>query len=287
MYILDDPTIDTWDLQNKVVSAGWASPNETLVRDACLASTKDYLFSVGGTDGMGTSIATVHTLRMPLFAKVHTTTMNRSRERFSCIVDGAIGGIGGELGGYFSSIERAPILRDDIGALLLGTFEDIGDLELPASDTRAVYSSYSDKIFVIGGRSDDEYRSKITVISSDGTATVTGDDLIVRPMAGVAAVAVGQSLYAFGGITPDGYTDDYTVFTLMSLSKYKFSFMCSLYAYISRTSPTAIPTQPPTTDPTIEPSLHPSIAPIMTLTSLPTVDPTEHAVLSIVQVTIH
>ena len=218
LYMIDpqDSMINVYQLSDRNLVTNYSVIPINVGQYGCLTSSSTQLFVIGGAaTSSSNSLDSIQILNIQTKDWSEGPTMLRARERFSCIMhpsdSSVLFAIGGEnnLHGYLKSIEKINIDS--------GTKEYINDLTVPLLDTRAI--SYGESIFVIGGY-DNLYnvRDLVHIIEPNTGGVTVSDDLLAYGVYGVAAVAVNDTIYAFGGVVePSNIVDTWMEYKMYVL----------------------------------------------------------------------
>eukprot|EP01084_Bolivina_argentea_P217686 369549_1 len=264
-------TISTYNIHNNQFILNAYVIKQQVSTTACIASTTDLLFVVGGkyygtfeTCGTGCIRNLVQILNLNTNTWTQTY-MQEPREALSCVVHPIVNALYAVAGNDGSSdvptIERK-ILDDNSSTWQYTT----GVLMTSMANTRCVV--YDKYIYIIGGYSggilsSNTYSDTVYIIDVK-TNTVSAGDKLAYKVQGAAVIVVGNIIYAFGG----------------NNNKFKITTGLSTFMYhvlptpTPTLDPTLVPTKYPTTEPTLFPTLYPTTEPTLFPTSYPTTEPT-------------
>eukprot|EP01083_Nonionella_stella_P083391 230594_1 len=245
-----------FDLSNKTYEYDWNSlafPKK-VYHTACLASTDQYLFVVGGGSTSGSPYQNFQILNLtaPVSSSSWITgsLLNEGRSRSTCAVHPSTNRLYVFGGKDSDTIESVNVASD----VVMSTETWSYNANTLLIQTRAPSSIiWGDDIYIIGGydyhySTGDNFLNMIQIFSTlTGTVTASGTMLDFATMS-AAAIRVGQIVYVFGGAP-------YASPVVQHSSAWQH---CDLLA-----------TRPPTTAPTLNPTKQPTIP-----TSIPTEHPT-------------
>eukprot|EP01083_Nonionella_stella_P191734 709439_1 len=236
---------------------------------ACLASTNDFIFILGG-DHSGYK-SSVQILNISANRWSIGSNMNERRGHFACIVhtnhdsNNTLYAIGAYTGysAFSNTIERTEL--SNITSL---SWSYIGNLLYYTYGDRAV--AYEDYIFVVGGRGKKELGDSTEDIDefqviNTLSGNVTSGGYLSYPTRVSGVVSIGHIIYAFCGI-------ENVRGQFKAISRWQY---CDLTLTLPPTAdPTQEPTIIPTKGPTTHPSQFPSVSPTEVPTNMPSIVPT-------------
>eukprot|EP01083_Nonionella_stella_P030180 82814_1 len=258
--------------------------------DACLASSNDHLFVVGGSYS-STSSPTFHN-KLQIFSLStlqwtnNASSMNTARTTAACIVaNDYLWAFGGRYdtvdykAGQLASNERV-----ELNNITQNTWVYVDSLTTALTGLRAVV--YKDTIYVIGGNAF-VYTNDIVHLMDTQTGALTGTDHLPFLTAVSSPIVVRDVLYVFGG--QDLFVfDKWTYFNfsspttnpstaptgIPSVSPSSPSVVPSVFPSIPSIAPSKLPTSGPSKSPTSGPSDIPTSGPSKSPTSGPSNVPT-------------
>eukprot|EP01083_Nonionella_stella_P030182 82817_1 len=260
--------------------------------DACLASSNDHLFVVGGSYS-STSSPTFHN-KLQIFSLStlqwtnNASSMNTARTTAACIVaNDYLWAFGGRYdtvdykAGQLASNERV-----ELNNITQNTWVYVDSLTTALTGLRAVV--YKDTIYVIGGNAF-VYTNDIVHLMDTQTGALTGTDHLPFQTSFSSPIVAHNVLYVFGGQNlfqlnkwayfnfPSPTTNPSTAptripsvsssspsFRIPSVSSSSPSFVPSAFPSIRSIAPSKLPTSGPSDVPSIHPtnpSLNPSVQP--------------------------
>eukprot|EP01083_Nonionella_stella_P030181 82816_1 len=232
--------------------------------DACLASSNDHLFVVGGSYS-STSSPTFHN-KLQIFSLStlqwtnNASSMNTARTTAACIVaNDYLWAFGGRYdtvdykAGQLASNERV-----ELNNITQNAWVYIDSLTTAITGLRAVL--YKDNIYLIGGNAGMDWYDIVHVIDAQ-TGALTRTDHLPFQTTFSSPIVVHDVLYVFGGQT------------LLNLDKWAY-FNLSRLTTNPSTAPSNLPTSGPSTLPTSGPSQLPTSGPSKLPTSGPSYVPT-------------
>ena len=184
-------------------------PVDVEASSACLASTAEYIFVLGGihhpAGGSSTVLSNAQVLHLTSSDWFNASNMNVARTLLSCIAveDGtfsALYAIGGDEDGFSrSTSEKMPISDRDTMAQSNWT-----SIDYPASQLslvpRSIRAVYHDGRIIILGAGGLTQGDQVFALDTHDDSVVTLPDLMPYPLAnGLCAVIVEDTLYTFGG----------------------------------------------------------------------------------------
>eukprot|EP01083_Nonionella_stella_P058754 153838_1 len=283
MIGLDDTpeinTIYTYDMKTNILKPGAYTIPTYIRSDACLASTTDYLFVIGGTVvdlscGLYCALDLVQPFNLVSRNWSKPLHMNVPRRSLSCIAypkTNTIYAVAGDDGDKnIATIEKYTIDSKQSNWQYV-------DGSLTKGFVSSRCAIYDDNIYIIGGYTNGLFSDVMHIIDTTTNNVFASPDTLPYEVAATAVIVVDDVLYAFGG-NNDKYTSK-------CLNTYVY-YMPTLHPstnpsrYPSTHPSTKQPSLPPTTHPTKHPSINPSIYPSIRPSTHPRKYPSEHPTIN-------
>eukprot|EP01083_Nonionella_stella_P274161 930551_1 len=265
IYIIEESTFNTFDVTTHQYTTNWQGLQFNYVdRTGCLASSDAFLYVIGGKDTNDIPINLVQILSLSTYSWMSDPpSLQVVREKHACLVhNGYLWAFGGEdtSGDGIPSNER--ILTTNIA---LNTWHFVDSLSEGLVYHRA--ASWSDAIYIVGGkREDDTVVNWVHLVDANtGTITMFSDNL---PWScdRASPIIIDAIFYVFGC---DSAFDEWAYYTL----------------------PTPYPTQKPSSNPSLipteQPSNNPSPIPTEKPTELPSAMPSDMPVTKVPTMPLH
>eukprot|EP01083_Nonionella_stella_P156881 508553_1 len=261
MYRMSDSHFDTqWNSINV---------NPRVGAFGCLASSPDYLFVVGGADTSYNSINTVQVVSLTTFVWLsNVTPLIQKRRETSCIVHKdklyAFGGYIDVFAGLSEDMWTDTNERIGLNNILNGSWQYIQPLATKLSSAHII--SWRHYIYIVGGKYDDTPLDSVYIFNSITEEISLSPNRLSYTVQHAAVIAVGDSIYAFGGeINLEDPTDRWMHTTLVMDSSAPTSSPSDTPSAHPSAAPSdstsADPTDSPSADPTGHPSSHPATSP--------------------------
>ena len=213
LYLIDRwiPMLNVYTMSNNLFVSNYSLiPASNVGYTACLTGSSTHLFVVGG--GESNAITTVQILDMQTRKWSVGPHMHSARSYLSCITHPTNSSISFAIGGYNIGTSLSSIERIDIASF---KSEYVDSLTQGLSRTRAII--YGELVYIIGGRyyggSDYAVKKVHTLDPNTGSVVVTTDRLAYG-VYGMAAITVGNKMYAFGGRGDSSNLDTWMKYTL-------------------------------------------------------------------------
>eukprot|EP01084_Bolivina_argentea_P223588 378279_1 len=234
--------LDVYDMNSNVFYTNWMNVSHPHDMEwGCLASTTQYLFSVGvyvNQTNYGVSM-----LDLSTYQWTDVPSMQSQRRELTCIIDSnnMLYAIGGSNGGGNPGILLSSIERISINSIQSQTWQYIDNLTDPVRSMRSVI--YNAFIFVVGGQGYPLYTTYLDTVhvidALTGSVSLLPDTL-PWPVFHHSPIVVDGILYAFAGVNV-GKNWTYTILTNMKMQNTSAP---------TTSMPTAITSMPTTSMPT-------------------------------------
>eukprot|EP01083_Nonionella_stella_P182025 653760_1 len=245
-----------YHLDTQQFTTNWTDASIEIGSSACLASSNDTLFVVGGYCNTTSYHNKLQILNLDTLQWTNNApSMNDARTEAACIV---ANGYLWAFGGLDANVQLVTNERVELNNITQNAWVYIDSLTTAITGLRAVL--YKDNIYLIGGNAGMDWYDIVHVIDAQ-TGALTRTDHLPFQTTFSSPIVVHDVLYVFGGQT------------LLNLDKWAY-FNLSRLTTNPSTAPSNLPTSGPSTLPTSGPSQLPTSGPSKLPTSGPSYVPT-------------